>query len=96
MGPDMIYPDFNSLEVVKIASFDALKHLHSKEQNQLLKHGYTLSLKALYPTSIERQNFKLVLQMFPQVIVTALRDLGLKISILTFQETATFIEIINR
>lgn len=93
---EMVYPDFKSPDVIKVASFDALKQLHSKEQSQLLKYGYTLSLKALYPTSIERQNVKLVLQIFNQIIVTALRELGPKVPFKNFEDTATYIEIINR
>lgn len=91
----MKFPSINSSEI-KEASFNALKELHRKEQNELLKFGYTLSLKALYPSSIERQNVKLALQVFNHSTVAALRQIGPKISLESYEDTADFIEIFCR
>ncbi|KAH7974758.1 hypothetical protein HPB49_019200 [Dermacentor silvarum] len=68
--------------------------LHSKECDQLLKYGYGLSRKALYPSSLERQDVKLALQIFNDYLPEALRALGAKHNLFSFEATATFVEII--
>lgn len=91
----MKYPNINDSEI-KHASFECLKELHRKEQNQLLKFGYTLTLKALNPTPIERQNVKLALQIFNYNIVAALKQFGPKVPLGNYKDTADYIEIICR
>jgi len=78
--------------LIKTASFEALKEMHSKEHSLLVKYGHTLSLNSLYPSSIECQNVKLTLQIFNYHIVAALRDLGPKINLQNYSDTADFIE----
>lgn len=91
----MIFPDFQSSDMgKKIADFSSIKMMHAKEANQLLKYGYTLSLKALYPTSIERQNVKLALQVFNSNIVVALRELGPQLNLSNYEDTADYLNII--
>lgn len=91
----MHYPDFEE-EKMRLASFQALKSMHLSEKNKLLQYGYTLSLKALYPTSIERQNVKLALQIFNSNVATALCELGSKKQFESFEDTAAYIQIICR
>ncbi|KAK9680521.1 hypothetical protein QE152_g39034 [Popillia japonica] len=91
----MQYPNFENTSEIKLASFDALKQLHSKE-DQLIKYGYSLTSKALYPTSIERQNIKLALQVFNHNIVAGLRQIGPKILLENYEDTAVYIELICR
>ena len=47
-----------------IASFNSLKQLHNAECDSLIKFAYRLSYKALNPSTFERQNVKLALQIF--------------------------------
>jgi hypothetical protein len=76
------------------ASFGTLKDIHNLECSNLLKYGYGLTLKALCPTNIKRQNVKLVLQVFNKFIIEALYELGGKHNLLDFEGTAEFIKII--
>lgn len=95
----MIFPNFGKFGTspthnVNIASFSSLRKLHSVEEQSILKHAKYLSIKALYPSSIERQNVKLALQVFNEHVISALRTIGVKKSIDKSLETASFIEII--
>nr|XP_012225401.1 PREDICTED: uncharacterized protein LOC105673967 [Linepithema humile] len=91
----MQYPDFKE-QKMRLASFQSLKDMHSTEKDNLLQYGYTLSLKSLYPTSIERQNVKLALQIFNTNVVIALRELGPKKRFEYFEDTAAYIELISQ
>ncbi len=68
--------------------------MHSLEQAKLVKYGYGLTLKALYPSSFECQNLKLVLQIFNENIVEGLNVLGKKEDLPYYEGTAKFISII--
>lgn len=91
--PDQIinYPDFNS-GVEKSAAFQSIKTLHQLEHDKMLKVGFSLNLKALFPTNMERQNVSLALKVFNPFVVEALRQFGSKID--KSEDTATFIDII--
>lgn len=75
-----------------MAMFKALKSLHQLEHDKLLKFGYSLTLKALFPKTIERQNVKLALKIFNPFVAQALLEFGTNIE--GSQETADFIKII--
>lgn len=91
----MVYPHFeNHNNLLRVASFDALKELHRLEEGSLLKYGYGLTLKALFPSSLERQNVKLALQIFSGRIVTALNEIGPLKNLENWQDTACYIDII--
>lgn len=92
-GQIMVYPDFDDFSIKREARFEAVRTLHLVEKDNLLKYGYTLSLKALFPTTIERQNVKLVLQVFNQSIVTALRQFGPRKNLISFEDTAIYLQI---
>ncbi|KAG0418297.1 hypothetical protein HPB47_004972 [Ixodes persulcatus] len=83
-------------ERMQTASFSTISDLHSKECDQLLKYGYGLPRKALYPSNIERQNVKLALQIFNDSLPVALRALGAKHNMFSFEATANFIDIIPK
>lgn len=87
----MQYPNFDSGEE-NIASFYALKKIHELEHDKLLKFGYSLNLKALYPTNLERQNVKLALNVFNESIMQALLQFGSNIEY--SGSTAHFIHIV--
>lgn len=89
-----IQGDTPESERMQTASFATIRDLHSKECDQLLKYGYGLSRKALYPSSLERQDVKLALQIFNDYLPEALRALGAKHNLFSFEATATFVEII--
>lgn len=91
---EMICPDFADHTQQLIASFSALKEMHALEKNSLIKYGFGLTLKALYPTSIERQNVKLALKVFNSNNVAALSELGPKKNFTSWKDTSAFIEII--
>lgn len=87
----MQYPNFDSGEE-NIASFNALKKIHELEHDKLLKFGYSLNLKALYPTNLERQNVKLALNVFNESTMQALLQFGSNIDY--SKSTADFIRIV--
>ena len=100
----IIYPsfDFYDLDMAKpnssglsYATLEALKHLHRLECHQNLKFNYRLSVKSLHPSNLERQNVKLVLQVFNEYVSQALIQLGAKFNILHYQDTSNFIKIIS-
>ncbi|XP_042146182.1 uncharacterized protein LOC121835767, partial [Ixodes scapularis] len=92
------YPEFESEPTRQRrrlrASFETIRDAHNLECEQVLRFGYTPSRKALNPSSIERQNVKLALQIFHESLPHALRALGSKTSLQYCEETASFIEII--
>ena len=88
------YPDFSNELEGGVASFSCLKSLHMHEKDNLLKYANKLCLKALYPSNIERQNVKLALHVFNNTTSIALRELGPKLNIEYWRETAAFIDII--
>ena len=96
----IVYPffEFNDIKTKafsdNIASFNSLKQLHAVENGSLVKCAYRLSLKALNPTSIERQNVKLALQVISNGI-EALLHLGEKFNIFEYYHTSMFIKIFS-
>lgn len=66
-GTCMFFPSLLNLHSnpkILTASFKTLRDLHLKEQDQLVKAAPMLSVKALNPSSMERQNVKLALKVF--------------------------------
>ena len=94
----LYFPDFEDFSSLKLltASFKSIKSLYEVEYNDLVKYSYGLNLKALYPTSIERQNVKLAMKIFNEYIIEGLRQGGSKYGIANWTSTAIFIEIIYK
>lgn len=93
----MFYPNFDKVHEnieIKTASFGTLKKLRELEQGDLLKYGRGLTLKALFPSNLERQNVKLVLKIFNEYVITALTELGKKHELVHCDTTAAYINII--
>ncbi|XP_049767201.1 uncharacterized protein LOC126100618 [Schistocerca cancellata] len=85
------YPQFDGSSddcQVLMASFEALRQLHKIECNGLLKHSYGLSLQSLYPSSLEKQNVSLVLQVFNEYTAEAISTVGEQKNLLHYQTTA--------
>ena len=78
------------------APFTTLYELHKLEINHVLKYSYKLSLKALYQSNFERQNVKLVMQIFNDYVSTSLKTLGDKNNLTNSKDVALFIDIITR
>lgn len=78
---------------IMYAPFCTLKKLYFLEEDLLLKQSYKLSLKALSPSSLEKQNVKLVLQIFNEYVVQALLNVGRKNGLSFFADVAKYIEI---
>nr|XP_054933507.1 uncharacterized protein LOC129387861 [Dermacentor andersoni] len=93
IGKCMYFPEPKSDEAepkILTASFKVLCQLHEAEKHELLKLAPTLTLKALNPSNMERQNVKLALKIFNSSTVTAL-------SVATFQhakETSQYVDTI--
>jgi hypothetical protein len=90
------FPDFDDNEIVRYASFEAIREVYNIETEKLLKFGYGLSLKALWPSTFERQNVKLVTQIFNDNVENNLLELGPSNNIRNYEDTARFINIIKR
>lgn len=58
------------------ASFGTIVDVYNIEVGQLLRHAYTLSRKALFPSDIEKQNVKLALQVLNNTVPHAIREIG--------------------
>jgi hypothetical protein len=86
------FPDFET-GGKKIADFNSLISLHQLEHNKLLKFGYSLSLKSLFPSTFERQNVSLSLKIFNPFVKEALLKFGTSLANST--DTADFIDIIS-
>ncbi|KAH6925923.1 hypothetical protein HPB50_012072 [Hyalomma asiaticum] len=78
------------------ASFGTIVDMYNIEVGQLLRHAYTLSRKALFPTDIEKQNVKVALQVLNETVPPALREIGNKHNLYHVEGTAMFIEIIAK
>ena len=70
------FPGFNDYNEIFPASFAELEHVYENGKIFSYQQAYRLSWKALHPHSIERQNVKLVLRIFNESNVAALKCLG--------------------
>ena len=95
--PSFQYDNINSTNTsdLAFASFDSLKQLHHMEAQNTLKFSYKLSVKALHPSNLERQNVKLVLQLFSDYVSQSLLLLGNKFNILHYHDTGVFVKVIT-
>ncbi|KAH6933178.1 hypothetical protein HPB50_012786 [Hyalomma asiaticum] len=79
---------------MKAAFFDDVGQLYTAEEMSLVKAGYKLNAKAANPTSMERQNVKLVLDVINPFVSNAIRTNGSEFKITHAESTALFIDII--
>jgi hypothetical protein len=80
-------------QVVSRASFSHVRRLYYSEKDNIVKLAPNLTYKALYPSSLERQNVKLALKVFDEKTVVALGEYG-TLSKCDFSGTQTFVNII--
>jgi hypothetical protein len=67
-----------------------LRQLYNSEKQCLIKKGYKLSHKSLYPNNLERQKVGLVDNRFHHSTIAAVQDCR------EYEETAMFLEIIKK
>lgn len=93
----MYFPSFdqNCSEVIT-ASLLSVKQLYELESENLIKHGYSLSQKALWPSSLEKQNVTLALQLINETVSKSLLLYGEKHRIVNNIGTSKYIEIFPR
>ena len=89
------FPDFSDNTVILNAVFSDLINIYHMEKESILKDGYKLTWKSLFPNNIDRQNVKLALKVFDRTTIAALEVLGPHTSKLQHWEgTAQFISIV--
>ncbi|XP_037521544.2 uncharacterized protein LOC119398800 [Rhipicephalus sanguineus] len=96
LGLACFFPDITELSSdgqVLTASFGTLRKAREEESNELLRLAPTLSLKALNPSNLERQNVNLALKIFNLSTITALTSSKLA-QLQHAKGTAEFIRII--
>ncbi|XP_023231795.1 uncharacterized protein LOC111631721 [Centruroides sculpturatus] len=90
----MVYPTFEGDDnVIHYACFDTLLKMYDLEHDKLAKYCHGLSLKALRPNAFEKQNVKLVLQIFNDLTSESLLTLGPNHLLPHYRETAVYINI---
>lgn len=90
----LTYPDMSDFSTIRTARFQAVRKLHELEHDKLLKFGYSLNVKALFPSNIEKQNVKLALKIFNSFVIEGLKQFGSNIT--NSDDTAIFIGTILR
>ena len=89
------FPDIDDNSVILHASFIHLETMYNLEADSTLKQAYRLTIKALHPHSIERQNVRLALKIFDDTTAKALLNLGPKhTNLLNWLGTSKFISTI--
>ncbi|GBN13260.1 hypothetical protein AVEN_81212-1 [Araneus ventricosus] len=95
-GRCFFYPKFVSVHAVqdvadfKAARFTTIRELYNLESDKFVKYGFRLNLKGLVPSSMERQNVKLVLFIFNEHATEALAELEEKNKLLYSKDTSDF------
>ncbi|XP_055928658.1 uncharacterized protein LOC129959790 [Argiope bruennichi] len=99
-GKCFFYPNFDLVPEVKdianfkTARFSTIRDLYNLESDSLVKYGFKLSLKALAPSNMERQNVQLVLSIFNEHVAEALVELGERKNLIYSKDTSEFLKII--
>jgi len=57
---------------MKEAMFSIVKQIYASEQNKIIKEAPSLSYKAVYPSSMERQNVSLALKVFDEKLIAVI------------------------
>ena len=71
---NLTYPNFSDNDHIMHASFRNLITIYHMEKESILKEGFQLTWKSLFPNSIERQNVKLALKVFDRTTVAGAGD----------------------
>lgn len=76
------------------APFSTLRKLYSLEADSLLKHSYKLTMKAISPSTLERQNVKFAQQIFSEYVIQGLLSVGGKHCLPFFSDVADYIKVV--
>nr|XP_037275089.1 uncharacterized protein LOC119167674 [Rhipicephalus microplus]XP_037287660.1 uncharacterized protein LOC119180650 [Rhipicephalus microplus] len=87
--------DLHGSPKILTASFKTLRDLHSREQDQIVKAAPMLTIKALNPSCMERQNVKLALKVFNPSTTAALETYDQCYDLQHTPGTAEFIRIVE-
>ncbi|XP_064120877.1 uncharacterized protein LOC135225533 [Macrobrachium nipponense] len=97
---NMIFPEFpfdstfHTAPKICNAPFATLHKLHNLEADSLLRYAYKLTSKALNPSSLERQNVSLALQIFNEYVIEALLTTGKEHCLPNSVDAANYIKVI--
>ena len=72
-----VIPSPSNLTIQEEASLQPLKELYAKERKKCVKLAPGLSEKVLFPNNLERQNVQLVVRLFDEKNVAALKTMNL-------------------
>ena len=97
-----IYPNLVDIQIdycsyplrLCCASFDDIRTLYNSEKESLAKLAPRLTLKSCYPSSLERQNVKLVLKVIHESIVAALAIQNNQLRSAFNSNTSEFVDIL--
>ncbi|XP_035233510.1 uncharacterized protein LOC118205330 [Stegodyphus dumicola] len=67
------FPDLENNDILKKANFKHLEIMYDIEKSSIVKYGHLLTNKALYPSTIQKQNVKLTLQVLNEKNIAALK-----------------------
>lgn len=67
--------------------------MHEIESTNIVRYCYTLSTKSLCPSNLEKQNFKLVLQIFNLQCSEGLKVADYIYDLLKYEGTVIFIKL---
>ena len=84
------YPCFENFEKICFAKFSTLRTIYQKESCFLIKTAPKLTYKTIFPSSLERQQVSLALNVFDESTIAAVREHSGQ-----EDETAKFLEIIS-
>lgn len=95
----MTFPEFSwdsqiyDSSTTSYAPFTSIQRLYGLESDKLLKQSYKLSLKAVSPSTLDRQNVKYALQIFNEYVIQALLTIGKKHCLLFYSSVASYIKV---
>ena len=89
----VFYVILNGKKVKKCANFQHLFELHKESENQPLKISHCLTLKALFPSDLEKQKVSLAKKILNRENSTGLKYLAGKNNRPEYLDTAYFIEM---
>ena len=73
-----------------------LYNVYGLESDKLLKQSYKLSLKAVSPSALDRQNVRYALQIFNEYVIEALLTIGEKHCLLFYSDAVAYIKVMYR
>lgn len=72
---EFLLPSFEDFNSRHFAELQTIKEIYRSETNKIVKLAPTLSYKVLFPSSFERQNVNLVLNLFNEKTIAAIKTL---------------------